>query len=321
MGKLFFNVYFGGGGTSGLSAQGHDAAQLNSFIWPGYIRTLPRTSILKKLENSGLFRGKVNYFSKNWRKIFGAFGTSGSSRPFNYAATKALAQDLFVFNFRSIKKLIKDYMLLIFFFWQIKKMFEEVELQLKEEREKEEFNEQVILHFSSNSSPIFHPCILFFTPYFSLRPQIKKRIKEEIKLLRAELATKDELLQQLNCECRDLKKELVKLQKRDEKTTSLNNTLLNQQVRYLKFWGRSAPRNGTLPFFFRRGWIFEIFGARIITRQSWKPKGRKGITSKACWKMFGGDFLWKKLRVSKTVSIWPGKSFIFRKRVTMKFEK
>lgn len=42
---------------------------------------------------------------------------------------------------------------------------------------------------------------------------------------------KDELLQQLNSECRELKQELVKSRKKEEKAHYLNTTLMNQQVR------------------------------------------------------------------------------------------
>lgn len=60
---------------------------------------------------------------------------------------------------------------------------------------------------------------------------MKKKIKEEIKILQGELLMKDELLQQLNSECRELKQELVKSRKKEEKANYLNTTLMNQQVR------------------------------------------------------------------------------------------
>ena len=70
--------------------------------------------------------------------------------------------------------------------------------------------------------------------------QMKKKIKEEIKILQGELLMKDELLQQLNSECRELKQELVKSRKKEEKANYLNTTLMNQQVRcenhYLVFF-------------------------------------------------------------------------------------
>lgn len=51
-----------------------------------------------------------------------------------------------------------------------------------------------------------------------------------MKILRTELIMKDELLQQLSAEYKDLKNKLGNLQKKEEKISSLNNTILNQQV-------------------------------------------------------------------------------------------
>lgn len=51
-----------------------------------------------------------------------------------------------------------------------------------------------------------------------------------MKVLRAELLLKDELLQQLSSECRELKIQLQKLQQQEEKISSLNCSLMDQQV-------------------------------------------------------------------------------------------
>ena len=59
---------------------------------------------------------------------------------------------------------------------------------------------------------------------------MQRRFKEEIKRLQVELSTKDEYLQQLNFECKELKQQLIKMKKKEEETSLLNNELLSQQV-------------------------------------------------------------------------------------------
>lgn len=59
---------------------------------------------------------------------------------------------------------------------------------------------------------------------------MQKRVREEIKLLRAELSTKDELLQQLNTDYKELKRQMLNLKKKEEETSLLNSELLSQQV-------------------------------------------------------------------------------------------
>ncbi|XP_065223570.1 EF-hand calcium-binding domain-containing protein 4A-like [Planococcus citri] len=85
----------------------------------------------------------------------------------------------------------------------VKKIFEEIEQQMKDEKRKKECYEQT-----------------------------QKRIKEELKQLRAELSTKDEFLQQLSYECKELKQQMIKLKKKEEETSLLNSELMSQQVYY-----------------------------------------------------------------------------------------
>lgn len=59
---------------------------------------------------------------------------------------------------------------------------------------------------------------------------MQKRIKDEMKLLREELVMKDELLQKLHNECKELKRQLINSQKKEDETNILNSELLSQQV-------------------------------------------------------------------------------------------
>lgn len=59
---------------------------------------------------------------------------------------------------------------------------------------------------------------------------MKLKYHEEIKKLKLELLAKDELLQKLSKECKELQNDLLKVQKKEEKTNGINNALISQQV-------------------------------------------------------------------------------------------
>lgn len=72
-------------------------------------------------------------------------------------------------------------------------------------------------------------CLLVKIIFF-LFSQVKLKYHEEIKKLKLELLAKDELLQKLSKECKELQNDLLKVQKKEEKTNGINNALISQQV-------------------------------------------------------------------------------------------
>lgn len=85
----------------------------------------------------------------------------------------------------------------------VRKIFEEIESQLKQDKETGPYEEMV-----------------------------KLKYHEEIKKLKLELLAKDELLQKLSKECKELQNDLLKVQKKEEKTNGINNALISQQDQY-----------------------------------------------------------------------------------------